>query len=807
MNHLGNELMNHLFQFLRKVFIVSLTGIFISVSTFTGEAFAAKTLIDACSIYTGEVAEQPNFENPPFAYTNDVDVDEGRQGVTLDAVQDKLYLDVDRSQLDSYEYDGYLYKTIFYDQGGTQKTIVRATGEPAQITREDYDPETSPDKMVGTYTPPTIVTSPGEFEGNLTRATLNSFDLTLTNNLPIKVQLPGSLPKTKENLENQSQYTNLHYHGFNISPLLGSDDVLVDVPSNKTSPSLDEGGYYPDDNPDNPKFGGPISEYNMTLKIPSVHQSGLFWYHSHAHSLSQQQVRGGLSGGIIIKGMDDYYKLLNTNGGLEVRDGEITEEDRMEPEKFSVVQQVMMFKDFNDVLGTSGKNCLTLNGQVNPKITIKPGEVQLWRIANSGSDQYMNIALVQSKNSGITDPHKIENPGFVEPNDQPNFIILARDGDVVETPIPTNSVLLPPAARVELLVVGGVNQTNPQDEYYLVSDLSTGLSDDQDWANGSSSYLLATVEVEDNANKVCYSQEGDNLSVTLSTYIECSGDKSLYDYLSEAPTYQDKILPPSEAIMSGDLEPCQNKYYHYAYRIEENGKKIVYDENVPYDGTASGEDQRCITQPTGSGSGIPMYRDPLTKKRYFYFSTETETFSKFFLKGFEEEQEGVQSGDDQIKELFDGNRIDKISRTGDLEEWHLVNVDGFSHVFHIHQLDFVVTKVLLPKNNISNNETYNNYTLGNCESDQPLPGTSDLGTECELEPQGYRDVINLPKHSITTVRIPFVNPFITGIFVHHCHILGHEDRGMMNNIKVVNPDGYEIAGVTPTFTSIDGGSK
>ncbi|NES46126.1 multicopper oxidase domain-containing protein, partial [Moorena sp. SIO2C4] len=73
---------------------------------------------------------------------------------------------------------------------------------------------------------------------------------------------------------------------------------------------------------------------------------------------------------------------------------------------------------------------------------------------------------------------------------------------------------------------------------------------------------------------------------------------------------------------------------------------------------------------------------------------------------------------------------------------------------------------------------------------------------CPLLPQGYRDVINLPPNSTTTVRIPFVNPFITGPFVYHCHILNHEDKGMMNNLKVVNTKGYGGEEVVPQKAQI-----
>jgi FtsP/CotA-like multicopper oxidase with cupredoxin domain len=55
----------------------------------------------------------------------------------------------------------------------------------------------------------------------------------------------------------------------------------------------------------------------------------------------------------------------------------------------------------------------------------------------------------------------------------------------------------------------------------------------------------------------------------------------------------------------------------------------------------------------------------------------------------------------------------------------------------------------------------------------------------------YLDMINLPYWSgkgpypSVTVRMDFRGP-IVGDFVYHCHILGHEDNGMMAIIRV-NP--------------------
>jgi FtsP/CotA-like multicopper oxidase with cupredoxin domain len=49
-------------------------------------------------------------------------------------------------------------------------------------------------------------------------------------------------------------------------------------------------------------------------------------------------------------------------------------------------------------------------------------------------------------------------------------------------------------------------------------------------------------------------------------------------------------------------------------------------------------------------------------------------------------------------------------------------------------------------------------------------------------PEGWKDVVNVPANSSVTVRIPFEG--IQGKTVFHCHILDHEDLGMMGIIDV-----------------------
>lgn len=81
-----------------------------------------------------------------------------------------------------------------------------------------------------------------------------------------------------------------------------------------------------------------------------------------------------------------------------------------------------------------------------------------------------------------------------------------------------------------------------------------------------------------------------------------------------------------------------------------------------------------------------------------------------------------------------------------------------SHAFHIHQLHFLVTAI----NGVSVPSPYMADTV-------TIPNWTGSGA--------YPSV---------TVRMDFRDPNIAGSFVYHCHILDHEDGGMMATI-VVSP--------------------
>jgi FtsP/CotA-like multicopper oxidase with cupredoxin domain len=109
-------------------------------------------------------------------------------------------------------------------------------------------------------------------------------------------------------------------------------------------------------------------------------------------------------------------------------------------------------------------------------------------------------------------------------------------------------------------------------------------------------------------------------------------------------------------------------------------------------------------------------------------------------------------------EQFEPGRIDQTMQLGATEEWTLYNDGGAAHPFHIHINPFQVVEMLDPKQNNGNPVR--------------LP-----------RPWIWWDNFAIPKGGWVKILTKFVD--FTGMYVLHCHILGHEDRGMMQLVQVV----------------------
>ncbi len=93
--------------------------------------------------------------------------------------------------------------------------------------------------------------------------------------------------------------------------------------------------------------------------------------------------------------------------------------------------------------------------------------------------------------------------------------------------------------------------------------------------------------------------------------------------------------------------------------------------------------------------------------------------------------------------VFDGGRTDSDVQFETVEEWEIVNTTPMDHPFHLHVWPFV------------------------------------LATDVNA---GWKDTINVPANQSVRILVPFAG--LTGRTVYHCHILDHEDLGMMGTIEV-----------------------
>ena len=150
----------------------------------------------------------------------------------------------------------------------------------------------------------------------------------------------------------------------------------------------------------------------------------------------------------------------------------------------------------------------------------------------------------------------------------------------------------------------------------------------------------------------------------------------------------------------------------------------------------------------------------------------------------------------QINEVFfeidgqpyDGNRIDRTLMLGGVDEWTLKS-NFVSHPFHIHVNPFQIVSIIAPdgKTDVSAPGAVDNFEKdanGNTIIDPEYPGLKGVWKDTLLVKNIARGV---PGPYTIVMRTRYER--YIGDFVLHCHILDHEDQGMMQNVRIAVPDG------------------
>jgi FtsP/CotA-like multicopper oxidase with cupredoxin domain len=249
--------------------------------------------------------------------------------------------------------------------------------------------------FAGKSIPPTIRVLPG-----------GAIRLQYVNNLPVHSSEQCALGPC-------ANHSNLHFHGLHVSPDSPQDDVLT-------------------------MMSTPGQSLTYRVEIPRDAAPGLSWYHTHPHGESARQDLDGMSGAIIIDGIDRYYPELR---GLRERVLILRDQD-IEHANNEVRRQILQQVGVPSApCGTSTEQrperVFTLNGAIRPEIPINPGERQFWRIVNASPDRYADLQL---------DGQQME--------------VVALDGmplsyhDRTRHTRRVDHILLAPAGRVEAVITG-----------------------------------------------------------------------------------------------------------------------------------------------------------------------------------------------------------------------------------------------------------------------------------------------------------------------------------------------------------------
>ncbi|MGH7334287.1 MAG: multicopper oxidase domain-containing protein [Candidatus Rokuibacteriota bacterium] len=201
--------------------------------------------------------------------------------------------------------------------------------------------------------------------------------------------------------------TNLHTHGLQVDPRGNGDNPFI---------SIEPGQYF-----------------DYDIPIPVNQPAGLHWYHPHRHMAVSRQLWNGLAGAILVEGgLDTVPEIAAAQDRILVVNELLLDELGQVPASPLVPTAGPV--PFYGLPPVPTDIHLAINGVLRPRMTIRPDEIQRWRILNAGAHRFLNLALEDAEGRRIS-VHQIAQDGI-------NFgVSLERE-----------TILMAPGNRIEILV-------------------------------------------------------------------------------------------------------------------------------------------------------------------------------------------------------------------------------------------------------------------------------------------------------------------------------------------------------------------
>lgn len=528
---------------------------------------------------------------------------------------------------------------------------------------------------------------------------------------------------------------NIHTHGMLVAPRMPS----VDDPTYGDSVFILT--FNPENGPpraDSMIHGDMRFDYtDYRIKIPASHPPGLYWFHPHTHGISVNQISAGMSGMITVGDLSDY--LGDAANGLPVRHI-MLKDSQVKADSTLLDEEVPIFCPEapapgehwqggcpGDKFNKGGRWFFTLNGQPYPTATIAPNG-EIWRIVQSSASVAYDLDFhVKAENRDmIVQLLAVDGVAVGLPKGYKGAGLAAVGGAKFEpTPCPSgttarNGVL--PICIGRLLML----PSSRAEIWVAYRDAQGQLAS----APPGAEVVFRTVGRQTGP-------AGDSWpAVDLARLVFQSGAASpampqTLAVRPDAHALANPVAIARDLAADNATHPpegfCQPLAPGHRRRIFFN---LIH--SVPGEGQPFGLGYEEVNE-----KGVPI---PGTFRDIEGFNPDAPTICLPLGPG--------------------GTPVH--------ETWELVNIAGEDHNFHIHQVKFAVatkdkiTGAVLPTDGV----LHDNLPLIHADGDCRSVARWRKG-KCLAHP--------------VLIDVPFA---VAGDFVYHCHILEHEDGGMMAVIRV-----------------------
>jgi FtsP/CotA-like multicopper oxidase with cupredoxin domain len=324
-------------------------------------------------------------------------------------------------------------------------------------------------------------------------------------------------------------------------------------------------------------------------------------------------------------------------------------------------------------------------------------------------------------------PHPDHRTGFAIGKGLYGGIIVRAADDPLPASIPEKLLIL---SDHRFLQDGSMDFPDPA-SHHGIKDESNGREGPVLFVNGQVMPTISIRSGEIQRWRIVNASAGRiyRLSLTGHTLVQIGTDGGLF----EKPIEMKDILVTTgervELLVRGSDAPG-------ARSVLQN---LPYDRYVPQTRPADWETTRdLLTLQTTNDLPVTPVAIPATLRKVIPLDTAKSTAVRTVVFS-----QGLING-----KTMDMARVDVSTTVGATEIWEIENVVGMDHPFHLHGFQFQV----LDRDGVP--EKY----------------------------RAWKDMLNIPKHSSARIIVRYDD--FPGKWMFHCHILDHEDHGMMGVLEV-----------------------